>query len=387
MGSVPFNSETFLVIKTANPMNWFKIAFLAFTPILGIPVLAIHTYYSGFEWWMPALFFSLYCLTGLCICAGYHRYYSHRSYECSKLVQLFYAVFGAMSIQNSILQWSSGHRRHHAHAESEWDPYSIKRGFWWAHIIWIFHDDNTAYRQDNVRDLAKDPIVKWQDKWYMWIVILGGFGFPTLVGWLMGNAVAGLLWGGFLRIILVHHSTFFVNSLAHYFGEPTYDENATARDNWAVALLTFGEGYHSFHHRFPSDFRNGVRWFAWDPAKWFISTLKLLGMAHKLNATAAPKIEKARMKAAIKRVEARIAQAEPSISAELRERIQRAHDAFDSALELWRKQAKERKAGLDEQWEETRKMYRTRLKQARREWREVLRAYKALGSTDESPAT
>jgi stearoyl-CoA desaturase (Delta-9 desaturase) len=360
--------------------DWINILFLTLTPVVAFPVLAWHTWYTGFEWWMPALFLVMYCLVGLSVCAGYHRYYSHKSYECAWPIQLFLAVFGAMAAQNSILRWSSGHRRHHAYPEMEWDPYSIKRGFWWAHFIWVFYDTAKTDNLDNVRDLQKSAIVQWQDRWYRALVVVAGFGIPTLIGALCGNAIAGLLWGGFLRVVLIHHSTFFVNSLAHHVGEKTYNEDSTARDNWAVALVTFGEGYHSFHHRFPSDFRNGVRWYAWDPAKWFIQILQLTGLAWKLNMTEGPQIELARIKVAAKKLEKQIADAHPSIGDEIRARIQRAQASFDCALELWRKQADERSQGLSTSWKETRRAYEESLKQARLEWREAVQACKQLAS-------
>lgn len=358
--------------------DWINIAFLTVTPILAIPVLIWHTIHTGFALWMPALFLGMYILVGLSICAGYHRFYSHKSYECSKLVQIFFAVFGAMGAQNSIIRWSSGHRRHHAYAESDWDPYSITRGFWWAHFIWVFYIDANTDNFDNARDLQANPIVCWQDRWYRTLLLAGGFGIPLLVGALFGNPIAGLLWGGFLRIVVVHHSTFLVNSLAHHVGRKTYDIESTARDNWAVALLTFGEGYHSFHHRFPSDFRNGIRWHNWDPAKWLIQGLKLTGLASNLNITAAPQIEQAQMKELVKRFEERIARAEQPVSAEIRRRIQCARDSFEAALASWRAHAAARREGRKRQRKEAYRIYRMRLKEARREWRDVLRACKRL---------
>ncbi|HEY3319369.1 MAG TPA: fatty acid desaturase [Planctomycetota bacterium] len=369
-----------MIAASASPIrkDWVNIVFLTLSPVLAVPVLAWHTFHTGFHWWMPSLTAGLYILVGLSICAGYHRYFSHRSYECSRWVQLFYAIFGAMAAQNSILRWSAGHRRHHAYPEQEWDPYSIRRGFWWAHIVWIFHIDHYANRLDNVRDLQKNPVVMWQHRWYKVLLLAGGLGLPTLIGALFGNALAGLLWGGFLRIVLVHHSTFFVNSIAHQFGTPSYDEKSSARDNWAVALLTFGEGYHSFHHRFPGDFRNGISWYAWDPAKWFIRGLKWLGLAKALNATPEPVIEQARIKVTARHVEARIAKADPSLKAQLAQRMATARANLEAAVHLWSEQAELRRQGLSKQWRTTYRSYRARLKQARKEWRWILRTVNQL---------
>jgi stearoyl-CoA desaturase (delta-9 desaturase) len=247
---------------------------------------------------MLGLFGAMYLLVGLSVTAGYHRFFSHKTYECAPAVQLFYALFGAMAAQNSIATWSAGHRLHHQYADREWDPYSIRRGFWWAHIVWIFYFHESETYRDNVPDLMKNPIVRFQERFYHALLIVGGFGLPTLVGAAFGDPLAGLLWGGFLRLALLHHMTFLVNSAAHTFGEPTYDAKASARDNAVVAVLTLGEGYHSFHHRFPADYRNGIRWYHWDPSKWFIRLLHAVGLAQALRQTPDWRIEQARIAAA-----------------------------------------------------------------------------------------
>ena len=280
---------------TRPGIDYFTMSFLLLTPVLGIAGTAIYTYFRGFSLWMPVLAVVMYLLVGLSICAGYHRFFSHKSYEASRAVQIFYAVFGAMAAQNSILWWSSSHRVHHRFVDHDWDPYNIQRGFWWAHILWVFHRHDAPPAETNAADLLKNPVVLWQDRWYKAILVVGGFGLPTLIGAAFGDALAGLLWGGFLRLTVIHHTTFFVNSLAHSLGERTYNAEVSARDNWLVALLTLGEGYHSFHHRFPSDFRNGIRYFDWDPAKWFIITLRMLGLASKLRATPPAQVAQARL--------------------------------------------------------------------------------------------
>jgi stearoyl-CoA desaturase (delta-9 desaturase) len=198
-----------------------------------------------------------------------------------------------MAAQNSILAWSSGHRKHHNHVDEDWDPYNIKRGFWWAHILWIFHRNPASDDRSNVTDLLRKRIVRWQEKHYKTLLLVGGFGIPTAIGAFFGDALAGLLWGGFARLVVTHHTTFFVNSLAHTLGKPRYDASVSARDNALVALLSLGEGYHSFHHKFPADYRNGIRWYHFDPAKWFIRALTLVGLARRLRTTAAERIEHA----------------------------------------------------------------------------------------------
>ncbi|HVR39181.1 MAG TPA: fatty acid desaturase, partial [Thermoanaerobaculia bacterium] len=326
--------------------DWVNIGFLTLTPVIGVVGTALYTWYAGFSLWMPLLMIGMYLAVGLSICAGYHRFFSHKSYEASPVVQAFFAFFGAMAAENSILWWSSQHRVHHSHVDKDWDPYNIKRGFWWAHILWIFYkneerDDTFA----NATDLKENPIVMWQHRWHKVILIVGGFGLPTLIGWAFGNPIAGLLWGGFTRLVVIHHTTFFVNSLAHYLGKPLYNAEVSARDNWIVALLTLGEGYHSFHHRFPADFRNGIRWYQWDPAKWFIGTLRLIGMARDLIATPPPQIEQARMRAALLVVETKIADAHGSLADEVRRRVNVAKEHLETAFALWRQALEERRRG------------------------------------------
>jgi stearoyl-CoA desaturase (Delta-9 desaturase) len=353
--------------------DWINIAFLTLTPVIGVVGTALWTWRVGFEPWMLGLFVGMYLAVGLSICAGYHRFFSHKSYECSPAVQALYAVFGAMAAQNSILAWSSGHRLHHKHVDEDWDPYNIKRGFWWAHIVWIFHQHPPHDYRAVAPDLMQNPIVRWQHRWTKLLLLGGGFALPALVGALCGDVVAGVLWGGFLRIVVVHHTTFFVNSLAHSFGNRIYDPEVSACDNWMVALLTLGEGYHSFHHRFPADYRNGVRWYHWDPAKWFIAALQLVGLAGKLRRTAAPRIEEARMGAALQDLERRLAAAPGDLGAEARRRVHAARQTLEHAIELWRRQAEERARGLSDRWRDTRREARRRLREARREWRAAMR--------------
>jgi stearoyl-CoA desaturase (Delta-9 desaturase) len=358
-------------IINTRKKDWLNIAFLTTTPVIGIVGTALYTWRHGFHWWMPVLTMVMYSLVGMSICAGYHRFFSHKSYEASPVVQVFYAFFGAMAAQNSILWWSSSHRVHHKYVDRDWDPYNIKRGFWWAHIFWIFYK-NEGGDFSNARDLLENKVVMWQHRWNHVILILGGFGIPTLIGAMFGDPIAGLLWGGFLRVVIIHHTTFFVNSLAHFLGTPVYNAEVSARDNWAVALLTLGEGYHSFHHRFPADFRNGIHWYQWDPAKWLIRGLRWAGLASDLVATPPPQVEQARLHAALLPLQERIEKAPHAIADDVRRRINEAATHLETAFALWRQHAEERAAEL-EQWRATRRQARRHVKQSRREWKTALR--------------
>ena len=161
--------------------------------------------------------------------------------------------------------WARDHRDHHRFVDSDRDPYDARRGFWWSHVLWVFFADDGSRGFAQVPDLTRDPLVMLQHRLRLVLGIGLGLGLPTLVGACFGRPLGGLLWGGFLRIVLVHHTTFFINSLAHMWGSRPYSEDVSARDNGFLALFTHGEGFHNFHHRFPTDFRNGIRWYHWDP--------------------------------------------------------------------------------------------------------------------------
>jgi len=353
--------------------DWINIIFLTLTPIIGLAGTAVWTWRHGFHLWMPALTVLMYLAVGVSICAGYHRLFSHKSYECHPAVQVFYAIFGAMAAQNSILWWSASHRVHHKYVDRDWDPYNIQRGFWWAHMFWIFYRNPNAGVFDNSPDLLKNGVVMWQHRWNKVLLIGAGFGLPALVGACFGDPLAGLLWGGFLRIVIIHHTTFFVNSLAHFLGKPAFNAEVSARDNWIVALLTLGEGYHSFHHRFPSDFRNGIRWYQWDPAKWFIGALRSVGLASDLRVAPPPQVERARMEAALRVIETRVELAHESYVEEFRRRVAAAMTELETAFNHWRQHVEHRARGLRKPARVARRASRLAVKQSRRSWKSALR--------------
>jgi stearoyl-CoA desaturase (delta-9 desaturase) len=363
---------------TTHEKDWVNIIFLTLTPVIAVFGTIAWTVARGFEWWMLVLGLVMYFLVGLSITAGYHRLFSHRAYDASRATEVFFAIFGALAAQNSILQWSSSHRVHHRYIDCDWDPYNIRRGFWWAHIVWIFYKNPDAKKYDNAKDLLKNPVVMWQHRWHNVLMIVVGFGLPALIGAYFGDWVAGLLWGGFVRVALVHHSTFFVNSLAHTLGTPTFDAESSARDNPFVAFLTFGEGYHSFHHRFPSDFRNGIRWYQWDPSKWLIRGLQAAGQAWELRRVPAPTIEQARMEAVVAVLEPRLEVAPRDRAEEIRQRIAAAREEFARAVELWRRQAEERAEGLSKSWRETRREAKRALTTAQRDWKRAMAMLSAV---------
>lgn len=290
--------------KTAK-IDWVPTLFLTLSPVVGLVLLATYLYLETFNPWMWLLFGFFYVTTLVSITAGYHRLFSHKSYEAHWALRLFYALFGAAAFQQSILKWAGDHRVHHRFVDTDKDPYNINRGFWYAHMLWMFVDEgtrNSAEYQRYTMDLKRDKIVMWQDKYYVPLAIFMSFGLPTLIGAAMGSALGGLVFGGFIRLVIGHHVTFFINSLCHMWGKQTYTDTNTARDSFALAIFTFGEGYHNFHHFFHNDYRNGVRWYNFDPTKWAINGARWMGLAQKLHRVSKIEIERARMAMVEKRL-------------------------------------------------------------------------------------
>lgn len=337
--------------------------FLTLTPVAAIVLTAWYLLAEPFSWWALVLFLIFYTMTAMSITGGYHRLYAHKSYEASTFVKILYALFGAAAFQNSILKWATDHRIHHRFVDSDKDPYSISKGFAYAHIGWMLikeepHPHFKAYQ----RDLLNDKIVVWQDKYYIWIATFMGLILPGLLGMaLFDSFLGGLAFGGFLRLVAVHHGTFLINSMSHVWGAQTYTDQNSAKDNLFTAILTFGEGYHNFHHLFANDYRNGIRWYHWDPTKWFIQIKSKLGLVYNLKKTPEEKILKAKLvmdekKLAKKTSADHIAKFQQS----LEEMKQRLLEAQNRVVHLKAEYQRVKKGKADD--------YKMHLKQLRIEW-------------------
>lgn len=282
---------------------WLNVSVFAITFLVALIAVPYRGYTHGFEAieLIAALICFIYC--GMSITVGYHRLWSHRTFQSHWSLRFICALGGAFALQNSALHWSSDHRVHHKHVDkNDVDPYSAKRGFWFSHIGWMLKDyqPENYYTYDNVRDLQKDKIVMWQHKNYLLLTLLMNFGVPILFGLYTGDVISSLLLLGFLRLVLSHHTTFFINSLAHIWGKQTYTDKNSARDNGILAFFTFGEGYHNYHHIFENDYRNGIRWYQFDPSKWLIKLCSYIGITTKLRVVPEDKIEKAKLKMILK---------------------------------------------------------------------------------------
>lgn len=263
-------------------INWKNTLFLTLTPVIGIAGLIFLI--DSHRVFIPTLLLALFWLlaSGLSITGGYHRFFSHQTYQAGRLIQLFFLFFGAAAFQGSVLEWSTDHRNHHRYSETDKDPYNIEKGFWFAHIGWLMVLDTSKRDFKNIDDLMQSRWNLWQHKYYSRIAVFSGFIAPALIAACWGDFLGGLLIAGVLRTVLNHHFTFCINSVCHLFGQRRYSLEQTARDNWFTAFFTYGEGFHNFHHQFPLDYRNGIRHYHYDPTKWFIWALKQLRLAKDL---------------------------------------------------------------------------------------------------------
>jgi stearoyl-CoA desaturase (delta-9 desaturase) len=248
--------------------------------------------------WTLLLGLVWFALSGLSITGGYHRLFAHRSYGAASPLRIFYLLFGAAAVQNSALAWAADHRAHHADTDGDGDPYNIRRGFWWAHMGWVFFQSPKRNDAGAIRDLSDDPCVRFQNRHYLALAFVFGALLPAALGMLWGDPLGALLVAGFLRLVIQWHLTFSINSIAHWIGRQPYGAGTSARDSFVTALLSLGEGYHNFHHRFQADYRNGVRWYHFDPTKWFVWSMARVGVTHGLTRTPRAAIERARQLAA-----------------------------------------------------------------------------------------
>tara|TARA_A100001037_G_scaffold239509_1_gene219138 strand:- start:25 stop:1203 length:1179 start_codon:yes stop_codon:yes gene_type:complete len=326
-----------------KPIRLTNSIFLTSTAVLTLTAVPAYLWNFGIDWFQVALFISLFIATGLSITLGYHRLFSHLSFKAKWPVRLSTLVFGAATFENSALSWCGDHRNHHKHVDHDKDPYNISNGFFHAHMGWIMFKHQPEPDFENVKDLAQDPLVMWQHRNYLLIAILTGFLLPTVLGFLWNGwagALGGFLIGGVARVVAVHHMTFCINSFCHFIGSQPYSTNHSARDSAIMALFTFGEGYHNFHHEFQSDYRNGVKAWQFDPTKWTIWCLNKIGLASDLRRVPEERI----LRAQINEHQRAIAKRIDLHSLELPESLQQlwhsAHHRVQAALSHWEDQKK-----------------------------------------------
>jgi len=298
--NVSVRKTGFVSTSLKEEINWWHVGMLVLTPLFGlIGLIFVPIRLPTIIWGII-----MYLWSGLGITAGYHRLWSHRAFSATYPVRLFLCLGGSAAYEGSAKWWCRNHRAHHRYTDTNRDPYNAKRGFFYAHLGWMLVKQNIKeVGYADITDLQRDPMLQWQHKYYAPLAIGIGIVFPVAVASLWGDALGGFFFACMWRMVFVHHATFFVNSLAHYLGDKTYSDHHTAFDSFVTALLTLGEGYHNYHHEFPQDYRNGIRFFHYDPTKWFISILSLFKGAYNLKRITPEEIDKARLQMAQRRLD------------------------------------------------------------------------------------
>jgi len=280
-------------------------------PFLGLVAAIVLLWGWGFSWVHLGLLLGMYLFTALGVTVGYHRLFTHRSFETTRPVKFALAVMGSMAVEGPVLKWVAMHRRHHQHSDGTDDPHSphhrgeglrgLVAGAWHAHVGWVFDrdpDDLLRY----VGDLAPDRVLRSVSRtWMLWSAF--GLLLPAALGGLLTGswtgALLGFIWGGLARVFLVHHVTWSINSVCHLWGSRPFRSHDESRNNPVFGFIGLGEGWHNNHHAFPTSARHGLRWWEFDASYWVIRGLEVVGLAWKVKVPATDVVEaRKRMSAA-----------------------------------------------------------------------------------------
>ena len=274
-------------------LDRFLTGTITVLPILALGVVAWQVWSELLGWSDLIVFAMMYVLTGLGVTVGFHRLFTHRSFKTGKAVRATLAAMGSMAIEGPVISWVADHRKHHVFSDQEGDPHSphvdhghglkgALRGLMHAHLGWLFIHNQRGLKSRYAPDLIADPIVNWVSRTFL-LWVIASLALPFLLGWLIGGTIAegltGLLWGGAVRMLVLHHSTYSINSLCHFFGRQRFKTGDESRNLWWLWPFTFGESWHNNHHAFPTSARHGLGRFQFDPSAWVIWALEKTGLA------------------------------------------------------------------------------------------------------------
>jgi stearoyl-CoA desaturase (delta-9 desaturase) len=262
-------------------------------PFLALGIVGWQVWAELLHWRDIAVFTIVYLITGLGVTVGFHRLFTHRSFATTPWMRGVFAAMGSMAIEGPVISWVADHRKHHAFADQPGDPHSphVDHGVGWrgalrglmhAHMGWLFIHTQRGARQRYAPDLVADPVVSWVDRTFV-LWVLSGLGVAFGLGWLIGGtltaALTGLLWGGAVRILVLHHVTYSINSLCHFFGRKRFDTGDESRNLAWLSFLSLGEAWHNNHHAFPTSAAHGLRWWELDLSSAVIRGLERVGLA------------------------------------------------------------------------------------------------------------
>jgi stearoyl-CoA desaturase (Delta-9 desaturase) len=273
-----------------SPENDDRIDWLRVVPFIGMHLACLGVFVVGFSWTAFWIAFALYAVRMFAITAFYHRYFSHKAFKTSRPVQFFFALLGASCVQRGPLWWAAHHRDHHRHSDTERDPHSpTQHGFLWSHLGWFLTARGFRTNLEGIPDLRKCAELRWLDRFDILVPIALAVGL-FVVGHALGSShpelgTSGaqlLIWGFFVSTVVLFHATVTINSLAHRFGTRRFDTGDNSRNNWMLALITFGEGWHNNHHHFPGSARQGFRWWEFDITYYILRVFSAVGLVWDL---------------------------------------------------------------------------------------------------------
>jgi stearoyl-CoA desaturase (Delta-9 desaturase) len=263
-------------------------------PFLGVIAAGALLWNRFLGWREVAIFAVMYALTAIGVTVGFHRLLTHRAFQTRPWLKYTLAVLGSMSLQGPVIDWVADHRKHHTFTDEEGDPHSphagqgaglsgMMHGLWHAHVGWLFETHGQASSKRFAPDLVQDAAMRRINRAFPWIA-LASLGLPFLLGLALGAgaltaALSALLWAGLVRIFLVHHVTWSINSICHFFGRKRFDTGDESTNVFWLALPSLGEAWHHNHHAFPQSAFHGLRWYELDPSGWLILGLAKVGLA------------------------------------------------------------------------------------------------------------
>ncbi len=359
-------------------IRWRNLLFLSTTLFLTLTAVPVWIFFNGLDLFQISLFFVFFLSCGFSITLGYHRLFSHLTFDASRPVKLFTLIFGAAAFEGSALEWSADHRRHHKHVDHDEDPYDINKGLFWAHIGWLLFRNGPDTPLTWVRDLQKDKLAIWQHRYYVPIAFVVGFIVPPIIGFFYGGwnvALGAFLIAGVARVVCLHHVTFCINSLCHWIGDRPYSKRCSARDSILMAVFTFGEGYHNYHHEFQYDYRNGVKPWQFDPTKWIIWTLSKLGLVKKLRTVPQERILKAQIAEQERELEDRLKAGNVALSDSLGQMLLTARTGVNDAVARWETKLSEYQDAVRRTGEASRAMRKQLKRELQHSTRELREAF------------
>ena len=273
-----------------DPAAVEKVNWVRSIPFFGMHAACLLAFWAGISWIAVLTCLFLYYVRMFGITGGYHRYFSHASYKTSRAFQFFMAWLGASSMQKGPLWWAAHHRHHHVYSDEPEDIHSpVRKGFWWSHVGWILCPKYEATRWSLIQNLARYKELVWLNKWHL---VPGlSLGLKVFVfGWILERYVPSLhttafqmlIWGWFISTVLLYHGTFTINSLSHVFGKRRYATKDDSRNNWLLAIITCGEGWHNNHHFYASSVNMGFRWYEIDFSHYILTALSWVGIVWDL---------------------------------------------------------------------------------------------------------